>query len=421
MCGALNSPHTITVGAELAGVHVLFGGRARRPGSYHIGAGGLFIEEVIVRTLAETAERYAQMTAAHFGAFDIKFQTYVEMQGSVASDSDLIPEDSLDLFDSTAFNKPNFPFAPFCANSPLGWVTMESMVGARPMAIPAQMVLVGYRTQRQLGERATFSSVTTGTAAHRTHDLALINGLLELIQIDAAVGHWYSGWPCDEIRLDERTRTLQGIVERHNNGRLSAPSTTFMYISNPDLPGFPIACVLRGPKGTSPEVAVGLGCALGLEEAMYKSWLEALGVWDLATINMIESSRRSPREMDQEKPRQIFDLDSNVAYYAEGHGSNVFADRFSPRSVLGASALGTDFVGSADDRIRYLVDAFRDSEKRLYRLDLTTRDVEELGFAIERVWSPDTLSLPLPSAQPTRHSRFIAYGGASNEYPHPYP
>jgi hypothetical protein len=37
----------------------------------------------------------------------------------------------------------------------------------------------------------------------------------------------------------------------------------------------------------------------------------------------------------------------------------------------------------------------------LYRQDLTSSDVAELGFVVERVWSPDTLSLPLPSAPPS--------------------
>jgi len=36
--------------------------------------------------------------------------------------------------------------------------------------------------------------------------------------------------------------------------------------------------------------------------------------------------------------------------------------------------------------------------KRLAVLDLTTPDVADLGFTALRVWSPDTLSLPLPSA-----------------------
>jgi thiazole/oxazole-forming peptide maturase SagD family component len=419
--GALDSSHTITIGAELAGVHVLLDRRPRRPGSYHIGASGLFLEEVLVRTLGETAERYAQMTAAYFGGFDLSFQSYEEMRERFKDTEDLIEEVSLIFFDPSAYDKPGFPYVPFDPSVPMGWVFMESLVSGRRIPVPAQLVLVGYRAQQHRGERPIISSVTTGTAAHRSHDLALTNGLLELIQIDAAVGHWYSEWPCIEVRLDERTRILRNMVERHYGRRVSATHAKFVYIANPDLPAFPIACILRGPAGSLPRVAVGLGCSLSLVEAMHKAWLEALGVWDLASINMIESRRRQSRNTTDEHGPLIYDLDSNVGHYADGYGAEVFEGRFRAQSTVEASDLQEDFLGSSRERAQYLVDAFARSGKELYRLELTTSDIAELGLVVERVWSPDTLSLPLPSAPPTRHRRFAAFGGVTHGAPHPYP
>jgi hypothetical protein len=67
------------------------------------------------------------------------------------------------------------------------------------------------------------------------------------------------------------------------------------------------------------------------------------------------------------------------------------------------------------------VEGFRDAGLRLVTLDLTTPDLADLGFVVVRVWSPDTLSLALPSAPPTAHRRFGAYGGATHRDPHPYP
>jgi hypothetical protein len=68
-----------------------------------------------------------------------------------------------------------------------------------------------------------------------------------------------------------------------------------------------------------------------------------------------------------------------------------------------------------------LIDAFWKTGNELIGLDLTTGDVRDLGFRVVRLWSPDLLSLPLPSAPPLLHPRFNSYGGATDGAPHPYP
>jgi ribosomal protein S12 methylthiotransferase accessory factor len=54
-------------------------------------------------------------------------------------------------------------------------------------------------------------------------------------------------------------------------------------------------------------------------------------------------------------------------------------------------------------------------------IDLTTPDIRDLGLRVLRVWSPDLLTLCLPSAPPLAHPRFGDYGGVGEEKPHPYP
>ena len=298
---ALDSTVGVTVGAELAGVHVLLGGRPRRPGSYHIGASGVFLNEVLVRTLGETVERYAQMTAWSFGLAKITTCSFTKMQELHADTSDLLTERDLKLFDSASYEKTAFPYKPFDPCAPLGWVEMRSAATRRRAFVPAQLVLVGYRPQQSLGEVSICSSVTTGTAAHRTRERALANALLELVQIDAAVGHWYSTWACIGIKFDHRTKTLERIIAMQRGDRLPCPKPEFIYIPSPDLPGFPVACILRGPSGSAPEVAVGLGCDLILSSAMYKAWLEALGVWGLGSVNMIERRTNAYAPSDDAK------------------------------------------------------------------------------------------------------------------------
>src|SRR5215207_11629610 len=52
-------PRLIVAGCELTGVHHLLG--QREAGSYHIGGGGVTVDEALIRALAEALERYAQL------------------------------------------------------------------------------------------------------------------------------------------------------------------------------------------------------------------------------------------------------------------------------------------------------------------------------------------------------------------------
>lgn len=80
-----------------------------------------------------------------------------------------------------------------------------------------------------------------------------------------------------------------------------------------------------------------------------------------------------------------------------------------------------DVDAGPEEQVRLLAGAFNATGKELVVLDLTTADVRALGFRSIRVWSPQTLSLSLPSAPPLAHPRFRAYGGARDGHPHPYP
>jgi thiazole/oxazole-forming peptide maturase SagD family component len=419
---SLISIPVLTVGAELTGVHALFEQPVQRPGSYHIGASGPNFEGVLNRTLGETAERYAQIAVEPFGSHRIDFGSYQELsQRSSEEAIGIIAKEHLFLFDADADRKEGFPFVPFDPLCPMGWIQMESLIDERLVWIPTQLVLVGYRIRRKIGERKFWPAVTTGTAAHRDRLKALLNALIELIQIDAAVGHWYSDWPCVEVVFDSRTDALGKFIERYERKQLSLPRVQFIYIPSPDLPTFPIACIFRSPSGSIPVLAVGLGCSLSLVEAMYKAWLEALGVWDLASINSLELGTKQSKEVTLSDNPLIYDLDSNVGFYAQGRGTTQFERRFAPHSSVFASELPADFIGGLEAQLGCIIEAFSKTNKELLRLDLTTTDLDSIGLIVERVWSPDTLNLPLPSAPPTKHPRFKAFGGLTNEHPHPYP
>lgn len=410
-------PRFFIAGAQLTGVHWITGQPPPpKPSSYHIGGAGVFPDEAIIRSLAETAERYSQLVAEISCHHTVLLTSHEEL----ASRSEaVVAADKLRFFSPAQYGRTGFPFQPFSRDRLYGWVKAPSLLTETDVWVPAQLVFLGYKLRNNEGESWLMPAVTTGSAAHTNRARALRNALLELVQIDAVMGHWYSARTAPQVILDQRTRAIEKLISRQfcNFG----PTPRFFWVQNSDLPGFTIACMIKAPQGETPAVSVGLGSDLNLLDAMYKSLLESVGVFHLGKLTLFDEKLDGDTMGGRIDPASLFDLDRNVAYYADSGNAAFLESKFVSRQSVLASNLPPDLSSGECEDVRLLAKAFRDTKKELVCLDLTTPDIHQLGLVAVRVWSPDTLSLSLPSAPSANHLRFKDYGGFQHENPHPYP
>lgn len=424
ICGLLKSmgflirervgPRIIIGSGDVTGVHILNNTPPPRPGSFHLGGAGIVSFESRIRILAETLERYAGHSAMAGGLLPVHHATW---QGLTTEGQPCLAREDLEVFTPEQFTQQGFPFAPFSPDAPIGWVKLPSLVGGDDTLVPAQWFLLGYIPR--VGEPWMGTAVTTGTAAHTDPARALLSALEEVVQLDAAMGHWHGASRSILIRHDRRTDLLRRMIGRQPEAFGLEPE--FHLLPNADLPGFNVACLLRQPEGMVPRVAVGLGSGANLVQSMYRSLLEAVAVQWLAAWLVIQERALTSSSEGQSTDRDLFDLDGNVSLAARGDASQAVLDHFSHGDQAYASDLPPDHTGDVRAKARTLVDAFRDTGKRLYWANLTTQDIASLGFTVMRVWSPDTLSLSLPGAPEIRHRRYERYGGFSHATPHPYP
>lgn len=406
---ASRAPKIISTGSDLTGVHILLNKAHPGRGGYHIGAAGLSLNEALIKTFGESIERYAQLVAEIAGRFSIKFLSYDELVK--AEGGAVLPDSRLRLFGPHQFKQAGFPLM-WYVDQPLGWIKLPSLLGAHSMWVPAQFILVGYQVKHLQNEPWLSPAVTTGTAAHTDKVKALLNAILELVQIDSAMGHWYSARQSKRINFDDRTRNLEAILSRQ--GHFNPTQFSFHWLENPDLAGFAVACVYRNQRSI-PKVAIGLGADVSLSRAMYKAYLETIGVIGLSRMVIFQNKE------DYSKEPCFYDLDSNVGYYGLGYCYSLIQEKFPVDNTIDAINLPSDIQGSEDQQLAVLVNGFKASNKELLFCDLTCVEAADLGFTVARVWSPDTLSLCLPSAPWTQHPRYLSYGGLAHEFPHPYP
>jgi thiazole/oxazole-forming peptide maturase SagD family component len=417
LLGPRRGPGFFCVGGDMTGVHVLQGQEPPRMGSYHIGGSGIRPYEALIRTLGETAERYSGYAAAVGGKFAVEWASQNEL---TRRGEKVLGAEAFQLFRPEQLSRQGFPFVAFDPDASMAWVRMEELTGSGPCLVPAQFILVGHVIHSHGEEPWLQTAVSTGTAVHGTYARALIGALQEVVQIDSSIGHWHGAGAAQRIQFDQRTRAFENMLaERIPEGGYT---TEFHLLPNADLPGLSVACLLREPAGRVPVLSIGLGSDSTLTGAMYKALLEAVGVCSLATWTLIDDVIAGLRDVDTAPDlNSIFNLETNVGYYATPVGVDIAEHRFGSSVPMAASDLPPDDRRSVQERVRTLVEAFSSTGKSLYYGDFTGPDLRGLRLPSVRVWSPDTLGLPLPSAPPMAHPRFDAYGGFLNDEPHPYP
>jgi len=410
---ATRDSRIMTSGVDLTGVHTYLGRPHPGPAGYHIGGSGFIFQETLIRSLGESIERYSQLMCYRANIHKGIVASYREM---ISKNEPVVPKEKLLFYSQEQYKQAGFPFVPLNEDARLVWVPTFCISTEKLLWVPAQLLFVGYQLHHAQHEPWISASVTTGTAAHTDKVKALLNAILEIIQIDSAMGHWYSNQVAPRIIFDERTAALENIIKQAGEQH---KYLSFHWLQNPDLHGFSIACVYYYPSGLPPKLAVGLGADTQLESAMYKAYLEMMGVISLARLNTLE--RTFSNQEKTINPATIYDVDSNVSYYALGNNLARVREKFSHAKVIKAKDMPNDDHGSQLEQLNHLLRPFEKKQMNLVYTDMTLSEADDLGFVVPRVWSPDLLSLCLPSIPWKAHPRFLEYGGCCHADPHPYP
>lgn len=399
-------PKGIALGGKLTNVALVKGICSEI--TYHIGGMSMVRDDAMIKCLAEAYERYISFIIDPVSQAEGCIDFYENIKNKFPDD--LLPtERQLQYFTEAQHNDKDF-FVPFNLKTLMHWVKTQEIISKKSMWLPTHLLYLGYTANHQIEEKRINGAVSTGTAVHINYPSCILNSLLEMILIDATMGHWYANQKAYKIELDERTRHIEKVIQK--SIPLKNIDIEFYYLPSADFSTFNVACVSRTNK--VPKFSVGLGSDPTLEGAMYKAYLEFIGTRFLA--NSLAVLQEGNIAADQ-----IQNLDDNVLWYAIGNNRQRIDERFNSKISVKARELPTDFLGNKSGIIQQILGEFRSTEKNIIFLDFTNAESRQLGFVATKLWSPDLLTLPLPKAVPINHLRFKVYGGVQHVDAHPYP
>ena len=275
---------------------------------------------------------------------------------------------------------PGFPFRRFDERTVLRWVEGVDLIRGKPAWLPAQLVYLPPFPD----EPAIAYSTSSGLAAARSFDEAVLGGLLELVERDAFMLAWSNrlslpllGWGDDpelaaiDGRLFARTRLRYSAVD----------ASAFFGI--PTVIG-----VVHGARGELGALGVGAASAVCVADAFRKALTEAFSVREHVRDALVEDPTLLPAG-----PQDVATFDDHMRFYgtAERAAGAAFLDAAPERRPAGDVR---PLPGaSVDARVREVLRRLAARGVSAYAIDVTSPDVRAAGLHVARVVCPELCQL----------------------------
>ncbi|MBX0294368.1 YcaO-like family protein [Haloarcula nitratireducens] len=244
------------------------------------------------------------------------------------------------------------------ADGERSWVPAETLDAGEGVAAPAEVVV--YPPPSRTVRPAT----TTGLGLGSSETEALLSGLYEVIERDAAMLAWYSTYDPLEVVVED-SEAFDTLRRRARSEDLSV--TALSLTQDVDVPVVTVAV----RRDAWPRFALGTSASLDAESA-------AVGALEEALQNWMEL-----RGMGREDARAEDGAIGRYADRPEDASSLVEAETAVP-----LSSIGLDAPPEGEAELEALVERATDAGLAPYATRLTTRDLEGMGFEAVRVFCP---------------------------------
>ncbi len=238
-----------------------------------------------------------------------------------------------------------------------GWVRGERLATGEPVHLPAEFVFYPPPA------RECRPPTTTGLGLGNAGVEALLAGLTEVVERDAAMLSWYSTF--EPLGLDVSDPAYETLAARARSEGLSV--TALLLTQDVDVPV--VAAAVHREEW--PAFALGSDAGVDPGRAARSALAEALQNWT------------ELRGMGREGATEA---DGAIGRYAEFPPAvQSFVD---PASVVPADSVGPAEPPSGSAALGTVLDALATAGLEAYAVRTTTRDVERLGFEAVRVLVP---------------------------------
>jgi ribosomal protein S12 methylthiotransferase accessory factor len=323
--------------------------------------------EAKVRALAEAVERYCATQP------DPRRSLRACLAGLGGSAVD--PTDCV-LYSDRQYALPGFHYARFSQQTTMTWTYGTVLPGNEIVAVPAILVYLNRTWEQQ--EEYICSPTSNGLAAGVDVGMAILHGLLEVVERDAFMISWLTRRRCSRVDYS-RQRGLLATIRNHYS-RFGIELVVIDLTT--DLPIHVMMAIAIDHGEVGPAAVVGLGANLNPAVAVEKAFNEVCQ-------GRSGEAPRYRQKPPQERLRRFEDVRDMMDHSALFSMPQMLCEL----EFLVASESGNEVrleelpnysTGCIEGDARLCVDALADVGSRVIYVDITTPDIASIGLRVVR-------------------------------------
>lgn len=375
--------------------------------SYHIAGYGQSNEEAITRVIGETVERYSYMSFYHL----LKNRTELNSWDKLNETENVLPLELINIIDE---NDPYFKH--LSKTEETKWIKLKNYCDGKDIYYPLLLVC-----QDSSLSKFYYPTMSTGTATHISYENALINSMIEQLQIHLFLTAWYSAKKMPVVDWKGHiSASLQKIFDKTFD--MSSISITVLDYGLPDIGFYNYVAIIKNRKGLTPYCAIGIQGGFNAEQVLLRSVMEAASIYvNLQNFYMYKNDEVS--KLNINNVQHQYNLDAPFLYWSNNNDITQKEDflalisDYENKITFEANPLVTD-----KEQLETLLKYYKQNLKFFSVMDITAPEVRRYGYVTVRVIAPELVAMNLPALTYKNHPYFINNGGIKNgNFTHPLP
>ena len=312
------------------------------------------------------------------------------------------------------------PFMPYRNNLEIYWTEAESLKKKKTVLIPEQLAVYGdsFFRDKKKQHRFIYDS-SNGVALGGTFEEAILYGILELIERDNFLTTWYGRIPVEEVTIESlglSEDTLKAIRRAQQDG---FDVRVFDISMELGVPSF--WALVRSLKDHKMYAYTAAGSNPLPHKAAESALLEALvGIKIHDNINA---------EFGMKVPTEVTEMEDHVNYYSTNQHKAAF-DFLKGSHVTDLSPQKYIQENNTKSYLRVLIQRVLKKYEDIYVVNLTSKEMEELGIYTVKVIVPGLLPITfgvqnervsVSRINQERNRRGLEEVRLVSPYPHPFP
>lgn len=360
-----NDPQLVHCHANITDTQCLTGG-LKIPGT---GGTALTEDVALAKAIGESIERYC---GEFYDPESIAVAPVRKMKKTCIHPARFI------LFDRSQYG-PAFPFSPVSDDDLLGWVQGWSLTREQHVWVPAALVHVSYHPghAEPLFEMAPVS----GYACGPTFEEAALSAICEVVERDAFMVFWYNWLAVPSFDLHAaQSAVMRSALQRYH----AAPVRVFCADITTDTAIPTIAAVMVSNEPGWPAAIVASAAHLDTEQAITKALFE-LAANHLYIRSYYEQPayHRLPRS-----PAEVTEMQDHGLFYCSPERLPNLDVLTKPWRVILPACRPSLGSGDAKRDVETCIRQLAALHLEVIVVDLTTPDVDGLGFKVVKVLIP---------------------------------